>query len=109
LNGGRADGRQIVPEGWVKASLEPRAESTRERERYYGYGWWIRETGGLRTPYAWGYGGQFIVLVPDLDMVVVTTSASTPGSERRGHRRLVYELIEGLIVAPLAAELREAS
>jgi CubicO group peptidase (beta-lactamase class C family) len=109
LNDGRANGRQIIPASWVEASLEPRAESTRERDRYYGYGWWIRETAGLRTPYAWGYGGQFIVLVPDLDMVVVTTSASTPGSERRGHRRLVYELIEGLIVAPLAAAPSDAS
>src|SRR5690606_10421134 len=36
LNGGRADDRQIIPERWVEASLEPRAESTRERERYYG-------------------------------------------------------------------------
>ena len=104
LDGGRAEGKQIVPEAWVEASLRPHAESTRERDRYYGYGWWIRDSAGVRTPYAWGYGGQFIILVPDLDVVVVATSASTPDSERRSHRGRLHRLIEGDVIAPLAAD-----
>ncbi|MGI9257697.1 MAG: serine hydrolase domain-containing protein, partial [Gammaproteobacteria bacterium] len=62
LNEGRADNRQVIPAEWIESSLEPRAVSTRESGRYYGYGWWIREMAGHMTPYAWGYGGQFIVL-----------------------------------------------
>ena len=31
---------------------------------------------GRRAYYAWGFGGQFIVLVPSLDLVVVSTSAA---------------------------------
>lgn len=108
LNGGRANGRQIVPESWVEASLVPRAESTREQDRYYGYGWWIRDSAGVETPYAWGYGGQFIILAPELDTVVVATSASTPDSSRRDHRRVLHDMIESLIVAPLAAAERGA-
>lgn len=109
LNGGRANGRQIVPEEWVEASLVPRAESTREQDRYYGYGWWIRDAAGTRTPYAWGYGGQFIILAPQLDAVVVATSASTPDRSRRGHRRQLHRLIESGIIAPLAAAIGETS
>jgi len=109
LNGGRAGNRQIVPERWVAASLEPRTESTREPGRYYGYGWWVRRTAGLQTPYAWGFGGQFIVLVPALDLVVVTTADGSPGSARRSQRRHIYELIEDHIVAPAAATLRRQS
>jgi CubicO group peptidase (beta-lactamase class C family) len=102
LNGGLADGRQVVPTEWVDASLQARAVSTRESGRYYGYGWWLREMAGYMTPYAWGYGGQFIVLVPELNLVVVTTSSSLPSEERRPHLRQLYDLFEFQIVAPLS-------
>src|SRR5688572_1925941 len=38
LNGGRAKGLQIISEKWVDASLESRARSRRESDRFYGYG-----------------------------------------------------------------------
>ena len=103
LNGGRANGHQIVPESWVAASLTPRTRSTRDRNRFYGYGWWIRQLGGHQTFYAWGYGGQFIFLIPDLDLVVVTTSSINNGRDRRGHLRRVYDLVERFVVAPIDA------
>ncbi len=108
LNDGRADGRQIVPAQWVQASLRPRTESRREAGRFYGYGWWIRRTAGLQTPYAWGFGGQFIVLVPELDLVVVTTSDSTPTRDARSQRRRIFNLVEQQVVAPAATVLRRA-
>lgn len=109
LNDGRANGRQIVPADWIEASWTPRAESRREAGRYYGYGWWLRDMAGYRTPYAWGYGGQFILLVPELDLVVVTTSASHPGDGRRRHTRRIYDLVEHELIAPAAAALESAS
>lgn len=109
LNEGRADGRQIVPQEWVQASLRPRTESRREAGRYYGYGWWIRRTAGLQTPYAWGFGGQFIVLVPELDLVVVTTSDSSPTREARSQRRRIFNLVERQVVAPAASVLPRAA
>jgi CubicO group peptidase (beta-lactamase class C family) len=108
LNGGRAGARRVVPAEWIAASLEPRVESTREEGRYYGYGWWIRDFAGFNSPFAWGYGGQFIVLVPDLDLVVVATSSSTPGADRRTHTRGLYDLMENLVIAPAAAALCSA-
>lgn len=105
LNEGQVDGRQIVPANWVSSSVEPRVESPRENGRYYGYGWWIRTLAGFEAPYAWGYGGQFIMLVPELDLVVVTTSSSEPGEGRRSHIRGLYRLIEQQIVRAAAGEL----
>jgi CubicO group peptidase (beta-lactamase class C family) len=102
LNGGRLGARQIVPAEWVEASFVRRARSLREDDRFYGYGWWIRELAGREAYYAWGYGGQYIFLVPDLDLVVVTTSSSTVDEDRRAHRRTVFDVVENLIVAPLA-------
>jgi CubicO group peptidase (beta-lactamase class C family) len=107
LNGGQANGRQVVPEDWVDVSLTPVVRSTRNTERQYGYGWWMRDMAGLRTAYAWGYGGQFILLVPDLGLVVVTTSSSLPGDTRRSHIRNLYNLLEHKIVEP-AVRVRQA-
>ena len=98
LNGGRANGRQVVSEQWVEASFVARTPSPRERGRFYGYGWWIRQMAGHATFYAWGYGGQFVFLVPDLDLVVVTTSSSNPGEGRGRHLRDIYRIVEDHIV-----------
>jgi CubicO group peptidase (beta-lactamase class C family) len=99
---GRVKGRQIVPESWIEQSFVPRGRSYWS-DQQYGYGWWIRELGGHRAYYAWGFGGQYIFVVPDLDLVVVTTSASTVAEDRRSHRRNVFDLVEYLIVEPVAA------
>jgi len=103
LNRGRANGQQIIPAEWVYSSLIPRVRSRRENDRFYGYGWWIRELAGQQTAYAWGFGGQFVFVVPKLDLVVVTTSATTLEDERRSHRFTVLDLVERFIIAPIAA------
>jgi CubicO group peptidase (beta-lactamase class C family) len=77
----------------------------------YGYGWWMRElagppgtsfagTGFQLVPafYAWGFGGQYIFVIPQLELVVVTTSSTATGEERRSHRRTIFGLVESLIV-----------
>jgi len=98
LRRGRVGDRQVVPGAWIDDSIVPRAQSTREWDRQYGYGWWIRELGGYRTHYAWGYGGQFIFVVPELELVVVTTSSSEVSTERRTHIRTIYDLVENYVI-----------
>lgn len=102
LKRGLANGRQIVPAGWVDVSYVPRVRS-RFSEQLYGYGWWIREMAGRQAYYAWGYGGQFIFVVPDLDLVIATTSSATAGDDRRRHRRTIDEIIERFVMEPIAA------
>jgi CubicO group peptidase (beta-lactamase class C family) len=101
-NRGRVGNVQVVPQSWVEQSLVPRGRSPISGSEY-GYGWWVREMGGRRAFYAWGFGGQYIFVVPDLDLVVVTTSASTIAEDRRSHRRNVFDLVEQLIVEPATA------
>lgn len=56
----------------------------------YGYFWWI-ETGCNRVSYsAVGLGGQFIRIVPSLDMVIATTA----GLYNQRAANLVYEMLE---------------
>ena len=101
-NRGRVNGKQVIPERWVTESLVPRGRSPIS-EREYGYGWWMRPMAGRGTYYAWGFGGQFVIVVPDLELVVVSTSAATVSDDRRSHRRTVDDIIEYLVIAPLAA------
>ncbi len=61
LEGGDWNGQQIVPADWVEASVA---------NSHYGYQWWRLSNGGYA---ALGYGGQRIVVIPDLEMVVVIT------------------------------------
>ena len=102
LHRGQVNGRQVVPASWVAESFVPRGRSGWSDE-LYGYGWWIRQMAGVPAYYAWGYGGQFIFVIPALDLVVVSTSAVSVSDDRRTHRRTVDDLVEQAIVAPIAA------
>ena len=90
--GGTSDGQQLISREWIRESTIPRTRS-RFSGRQYGYGWWRRTLAGHPTYYAWGYGGQFIFVIPDLDAVIVATSSPNPGAGRRNHRRELDELI----------------
>jgi len=81
LQGGVWNGEQIVPAGWVEASLRSYSENAwtigigpNYRDIGYGYQWWSARAGERRFNFAWGHGGQQIALVPDRDMVIVVTS-----------------------------------
>ncbi|MCK5633484.1 MAG: serine hydrolase [Anaerolineales bacterium] len=70
LNSGWWDGEQIVSSGWVKASTRKYISATLEDG--YGYQWWIDDSGMYL---ALGYGGQFVFVIPEKEMVVVFTSS----------------------------------
>lgn len=94
LNRGRASGVQVVPAAWVDASCTPRTRSRWDSDREYGYGWWTQTFGSHRACFAWGFGGQYIFVFRDLDLVIAVTSSTTISDERRGYRRELFDLIE---------------
>jgi CubicO group peptidase (beta-lactamase class C family) len=69
LNGGVWDGEQIVSSEWVQHSTEKYISATLQEG--YGYQWWI-DVSGIYM--ALGYGGQYIIVVPEEDLVVVFVS-----------------------------------
>jgi CubicO group peptidase (beta-lactamase class C family) len=98
LNRGRTrDGTQVIPEAWVDSSLVPRTSSPWSGFQY-GYGWWIRQARGYTVYFAWGYGGQFIFVVPSLELVVVATSEANANSRDGGHLWAVHSLLDELII-----------
>jgi CubicO group peptidase (beta-lactamase class C family) len=95
---GRVGERQVIPKAWVDKADDGVGRSRWGSDREYGYGFWIREFAGRKSYYAWGYGGQFIFILPDLDLVVVTTSRADVSRDRRDHNDGIYRLVETLIV-----------
>ncbi len=70
LRGGSWNGTQVVPAAWVDASVTDTAASYGG----YGYQWWLDPSGaGVVPPFfsAQGHDGQFIYVIPSLDLVVV--------------------------------------
>src|SRR3954454_4273987 len=72
LSGGRWQGKQIVSERWLRDSTKQQAP-----DRTYGYQWWLGKlpVGDRQviTYGAQGRGGQFILAMPELQLVVVCT------------------------------------
>lgn len=108
LNNGEYGGEQVLAPEWVEVSHQAHARSPRGQGRFYGYGWWLRDLAGMQVPVAWGYGGQLIFVVEELDMVVVATSDSEPGAARRGHLRSLYDLVERHILSSASLSQQRA-
>ena len=79
LNGGRLNDRQIVPREWLEFTLTP-STSLRPNEwgafkNYnYAYLWWLGQINNYDLFMAYGYGGQFVVNFPNLNLIVVSTA-----------------------------------
>lgn len=101
-NGGVHDDKQVVPKAWIDETLTPRCRSIFSGQ-LYGYGWFIAEVAKQRLFFAWGYGGQFIFVLPELELTVVTTSQSD-GPRDFAHLGAIFELLRETIVPSAATD-----
>lgn len=101
LRGGEWNGKQLLPADWVARSLETRVADTApadpDNNTGYGYQWWVFEHGKDGTPRmvgTWGWGGQFALLVPALDLLVVFTGWNTyDGQDEAAPVRAFYQRV----------------
>lgn len=70
---GRWGEDQVVSADWVAEATRPQVD-TDVLGVGYGYQWWTGEVDGTETFQAMGFGGQLIEVVPDRDLVVVTST-----------------------------------
>ncbi|WP_419942914.1 serine hydrolase domain-containing protein [Candidatus Palauibacter sp.] len=110
LQGGRSGAEQVVSRAWVEAQTA-RLVSLGDiggvlRDAGYGYQTWNDRAGGDANVSAfvmWGYGGQFVWVVPDRQLVVVSQT------HWRGVRDYDFEQagrVADLVVRPVIAAAR---
>jgi len=98
LDGGTWNGRRIVSADWVRRSVEPRYPmGSRAR---YGYLWWITDYPyagrTVRAYYASGNGGQEVMAIPELDLVIAIYGGNY--NDGPAGIRSVYETIPRYIL-----------
>jgi CubicO group peptidase (beta-lactamase class C family) len=102
LKGGIWKSKQIVSHNWVKESTRAHIEAGGYQ---YGYQWWrgktIANNQVIDAFWAWGHGGQFIFVLPELDLVVVFTAKhrDNPGYSERAFNMLTKYIIPAVIPA----------
>ncbi|GGE30148.1 6-aminohexanoate-dimer hydrolase [Agaricicola taiwanensis] len=96
-NGGIVRGLPLLPNGWVETSWEVRTTSPWSGHGY-GYGWYSMQARGHQVHFAWGYGGQMVYVVPDLNLTVVMTSDAEPRPARDRHIEDLHALLADAII-----------
>ena len=113
LREGNWAGRQIIPRDWahkIVSVVTPLEEMNPERMRNdsfgYGYMWWVWDgpdaTGPLKGAYTGkGAYGQYITVLPALDMVIAHKTAVPP------KKRTNWDQYEGIIERIIAARIED--
>ncbi|MEL6672851.1 MAG: serine hydrolase [Bacteroidota bacterium] len=102
MNRGKWEGKQLISEAWVDKSLAQHTvlENTRDKNGY-GYFFWHHtyEVAGRRiaSVEGRGAGGQYLFMVPELDLVVAITS----GNYRNGKALQPERIMEDFILPEL--------
>lgn len=77
LQKGKWNGKQIVPAQWIQESTSTKI--VLKEGLGYGYFWWTKQFNWKGKPiqsfFAWGYGGQYIFVVPEFRLVVAMTGS----------------------------------
>jgi len=95
LNDGVYEEKHVVSSDWVRNSLQRYSENIKVGEslssRYgyfrdigYGYQWWSARVGDHYFDYACGHGGNYIIMLRELDMIIVTTADPLYGRDVAG-------------------------
>lgn len=97
LNKGKWGEHQLISPEWIEKSTHKYSDGGPPHGEAYGYHIWVTELNTMDAYFAGGYGGQFIYVVPKLELVVAITSALD--RHREYHRDIIGKFIVPAIEA----------
>ena len=80
LRDGQWDGRRLLPLGWVDYARTPTFQQSDCVDGPYGAHWWL-DLAGPGSFSANGYEGQYIVICPDRDLVIVRNGVTAEANQ----------------------------
>jgi len=96
LNDGVWAGTRILPDGWVQAATARRVDRANAAGYGYGYQWWRIDRAGVPVWAGLGFGGQFLVVIPDRRIVGVINSWNIFGTRVPG---ILGPFVDALLAA----------
>ncbi|MBK9695904.1 MAG: serine hydrolase [Propionibacteriaceae bacterium] len=81
LHDGTWKGQQLVPAKYIQEAQ--RTVFDVDATTSYGELFWVRTIAGHKTFFAWGWGGQFVYVIPDEDLVLVITQNTSDDHANR--------------------------
>ena len=106
LNKGEWDGEQVISEDWCTLSTSKHIDPNDFSGNFswsdgYGFQWWQKDYTSSRKAYhsyfASGWGGQLIIVIPELETVIVFTGGNYFSNEKIS----CYEIVEEYIIPAL--------
>jgi len=74
LKGGMWDGRRVVSEEWVQRATSRVVDRVNQAGWGYGYQWWRLDRDGVEVWAGLGFGGQFLLVLPQYQLIGVVNS-----------------------------------
>lgn len=90
LNHGRWNGQQLLDSAYVSKSIQPRFADSPQ----YGYGWWMGSYKEKPYFYMDGHLGQYVIVVPEDDLIVVRLGHSIDKIGRQKPESAFYNFID---------------
>lgn len=101
LDSGSWNGRQIVSKEYVSQSLTPNHlqydDDTTSQVSIYGYQWWLMTYKEHRIFYMRGLLGQYVMVIPDLRLIVVRLGKQREKIQVERHPLEVEYILEGAL------------
>ncbi len=101
LNEGRWANEQIVPGWWVAASTSPQVEIGNNYAGY-GYYWWLNRIANYDMFSALGAGGQFLHVIPGLELVMATTHRNFGNPRDYAEEAETYQFLWDYLIPAIA-------
>ncbi|MEL7424161.1 MAG: serine hydrolase [Bacteroidota bacterium] len=80
LDHGKWNGEELIAASWIEESTKPHIKCSYPTDADYGYLWRLLERNingkPMKTIEAWGNGGQFLIIIPEVEMTITFTGGN---------------------------------